>query len=52
MLKYCIKVFDSEDRLIYQLIVPKDELYFHMDNMSSYGCVKVFCIDEDDKRSV
>ena len=48
MLKYCLKVFDSEGNLKMQIIVPKEELMFHVDNLSSYGTVKGFVIDESD----
>lgn len=53
MLKYCLKVFNSEGNLIMQVIVPKEELSFHLDNLSSYGIVKGFIIDgEDNERSL
>lgn len=52
MIKYCLKVFDSEDRLIMQVIVPKEELMFHLDNLHIYGVVKGYVINEDSERSL
>lgn len=49
MIKYCIKVFDSEDRLKYQIVVPKEELHFHLEAMSAFGTVKAFVLDDNEK---
>ena len=48
MLKYCLKVFDKENELFMQLIVPKDELMNYVEDLRKYGTVKGFVIDESD----
>lgn len=48
MLKYCLKVFDKNNDLCMQLIVPKEELMNYIEDLKQYGIVKGFVIDEQD----
>ena len=47
MFKYCLKVFDFDDCLKMQIIVPVDELFENLEKLSSYGTVKGYIINED-----
>lgn len=48
MNKYCLKVFDKNNELCMQLIVPKVELMNYIEDLKTYGTVKGFVIDEQD----
>ena len=52
MLKYCIKIFNDENELLMQFIVPAPNLMNFVEELKQYGIVKVFIIDEQDNERI
>ena len=48
MIKYCLKVFDKNNELCTQLIVPMEELMNYIEYLKQYGTVKGFVIEMQD----
>lgn len=47
MLKYCLKVFDTDNNLIMQFIVPCDDLLKVINDIKEFGTVKGFILDDE-----
>lgn len=47
MLKYLIRVFNPDDTLLLQVVVPADNLWDSLENAHTLGTVKAVILDEE-----